>query len=229
MPSKPQLNHLSCVAARKVGEHCSHRFGKKNQRTKSVRRPRKACGFARVQASGRAGLRWQEHYTRVLSMGSTQLTPVLHFAVAKPAPHIFAVQNRGLCPFPGLRRSNAAWCVVPAPSSPCSRTEERGCRDALQFYPLFIGGTFPSSGFALWAKPPPLLQAVKQQPAVSISSVTQKTKFTQILGLYLFIKQTSKKEWCSSPWIIIIFSYFFKSQLFRLTERCSKAVFLKCC
>lgn len=130
---KPQLDHFSCMPARKVGKHCSPHFKKKNQDKKSpgqsarLRNPVALLEFRLVAKQG-----FDVRSTSVLSMRSTQLTHGLHFATAKPAPRVFAVQSYGLCPWPGFCWSKAVWSVVSAPSSPCLKTKERGCRVVLQ-------------------------------------------------------------------------------------------------
>lgn len=122
-------------------------------------RLQKAGDFARVQAGGRAGLSYCEYYTRIEHEVHTPDSS-LTFAIAEPAPHVFAVRSCGLCPLPGLHWWSAAPPVVSAPSCP---------PPALRL-PSSSYKAPSSAAVLLHEQNLPLRQAAKWQLAVSICS-----------------------------------------------------------
>lgn len=160
MPSKPHLDHFSCMAAR---ETLLPSIQKEKSRLKvswPTCRLQKACDFARVQAGDRAGLSCWEYYTIVEHEVHTP-DSWLRFAIAKPVPRVFAVRSCSLCPLPGPHWSNTASPVVSAPSCPAPA--------------LWLPSLPPSPAAVLLREQnPSLWQAVKWQLAVSISFATQK-------------------------------------------------------
>lgn len=124
----------------------------------------------------------------MLSRRSTQLTLGLHFAIAKPAPEVFAVQSGGLCPSPGLRWSNAACSEVSAPSSPCSRAEA-----VLQLLCLHTR-YFLQQRFCSMSKALPFYKRPSGNLQFASLPRPRNTGFTQILDLYVLIKQTEKNH-----------------------------------